>query len=258
MSRMGSGMYAIMVVALIIAGVLTLVKNPYKSHYKREEPVSYEEAMDDFDYMAGYPAGEDIPIARSIEDIMNNECCTIEVSKENLESIRFFLIKDGTEAGNHSQKVGRRYSFSYVAECYALRFDFGGDFNYAIRQILWNLEDTSYGEWCIATLESGERILVLVDLKLLDIPKKEKIKLPIGRVIDNYYIEDVTDNNTAYNLTEENATWYLDMVGNWEEDEVGDIDVTGRFCFTFLVIIAVIVYAIYKSAVKDDPIEEAE
>lgn len=252
--KFGSGMYSVMILALIIAGVLTLVSNPYKASYKKEQPVSYQEAKNSF--KTGYPAGEDIPVAKCIEDIRSNQYCTIEVSKENIESLRFFLIKDISESGNKSSKEGRTYTFSYIPKCYKMKFDLIGDMKYATRQISWNFDNTSYGEWCAVTLESGERILVLVDLQLLDIPQNQKIKLPIGEVIDDRMIEGLTDEYAAYNLEKENASWYVDMVGNWEEEEVGDINVTGRFFIVFLIAVPLIIYAMYKYAVREGLVEK--
>ena len=250
MARLSSGMYLLVLIAVILAGGLTLLNNPYKSHYQREKTVSYEEVASTYPNKVGYPAGKDIPVAKSIEDIMNNKYCTIEVSKENIESLRYFKIKDRSEAGHKSSKVGRNYSSTDVYESYATPFSFLGNIKYSLRQLFWNLDNTSYGEWCIVTLPSCERVLVFVDLKLIDISDNKMIKLPIGEIIDNYYIEDITDGYEVYGLEEENATWYVDMVGDWEETEVGDINVMWRFTLALIIIIPVLIFICYKYALK--------
>lgn len=236
----------ILFVLLLVVGSVILVRNPYKSYYKKETPVTNKEAVESLVNMAGYPAGEGIIVAKSIEDIMSNEYCTIEVSKENIESTRYFLIKDKSESGSKNSKVGRRYYFNKVYEAYSTKFDLLGNMKYLSRQIGWNLDNTSYGEWHVVTLESGERILALFDTKLLDIPKEKSIKLPIGKVVSNFSMTGLQEKCDTYGVEEENCTWYINMIGNWEEREIGDIYVTMWLVIIFLVEFPLAIYLAYK------------
>ena len=52
MARLSSGMYLLVLIAVILAGGLTLFSNPYKSHYQKEKPVKYEEID------STYPSGK--------------------------------------------------------------------------------------------------------------------------------------------------------------------------------------------------------
>ncbi len=213
------------IVVIVMIGLAVWIGsiNHYKVHYQKAEPLSYQEACDLLGTAAGYPPGEDIPVAKSVEDIMENKYCTIEVSKENIASTRTFLIKDAGEAGDSYSHVGRKHVGSHVDERYRLSFNFLGDILYYIRQFGWNLNAASYGEWCVVTLDSGEKIYVLVDLMLLDIPSDNKIKLPIGQVEKNGKRIETEGQSEAFGVVKENKGWYVDMTGDWEDTEVGDL-----------------------------------
>lgn len=211
------------VIVILIVVIWIASINHYKSYYKEEDPLGYEEACDVYT-AAGYPPGEDIPVAKSVEDIIENKYCTIEVSEKDIMPTRYFEIKDASEAGDSYSKVGRNHFGRHVDESYGLDFSFGGDIFYYTRQFGWNLDETSYGEWCSVKLESGESVYVFVDLKLLDIPTDEKIKLPIGVLEKRGQKQALVDQCDKYGVLEGNAYWYLDMVGDWEDTEVGDLN----------------------------------
>ena len=231
------GVIGILVIAIWIASI-----NHYKVHYEKTEPISYEEACEEHPYgeAAGYPPGKDIPVAKSIEDIMEYEYCTIEVSKEDITSTRFFRIKDVSEAGDSYSKVGSKHIGRHVKELYGMSFNWLGDIAYKVRQARWNLSETSYGEWCSVKLENGEQIYIFVDLKLLDISSDGEIKLPIGTLKKRDQLQILVDQCEQFGVLEENAYWYVDMVGDWEDTEVGDFDPAMR-AIAFLGIAAVAV-----------------
>lgn len=78
----------------------------------------------------------------------------------------------------------------------------------------------------------------------------------VGILMIHRMIEGLTDEYAAYNLAKENASWYVDMVGDWEEEEVGDINVTGRFFLIILIAIPLIIYVMYKYAVRKGLVEK--
>lgn len=88
----------LVMVVVIYIGIVIVTTNHYKAIYQKEEPVSYQEAKDCYETMAGYPAGDDIPVAKTIEDINCEAYCTIEVSRENLEPLHYFYIKNSNFA----------------------------------------------------------------------------------------------------------------------------------------------------------------
>ena len=231
------------IIAIAIAAIWIGSMNHYKAHYQNAKPLSYQEACDFAKTAAGYPPGKDIPVARSIEDLMENEYCTIEVSMTDIQSTRVFLIKDTSEAGDFSSSAGKRGVRSewHVEESYSLESDFVSDIIYNTRQVSWNWEKTSYGEWCAVTLESGEKIYILVDLTLLDIPTNGKIKLPIGQIKKSGQRKTLVEECENYGVIEENAHWYIDMVGNWEDTEVGDISPIKRSLVFFFIALVVCV-----------------
>ena len=237
------GVIGTLIIAIWIASI-----NHYKVHYEMAEPLSYEEACEDYlvGEATGYPPGEDIPVAKSVEDIKENEYCTIEVSKEDITSIRYFRIKEGSEAGHFYSKVGRKHIGRDVDAEYGLPFNLAGDIFYYSRQFDWNLAEASYGEWCAVKLESGESVYIFVDLKLLDIPSNEKIKLPIGTLTKSGQLQMLVDQCDEYGVSKENAYWYVDMVGDWEDTEVGDLDpvmrAIGFFAVAFVAVAGLELY----------------
>lgn len=151
-------------------------------------------------YKAGYPAGDDIPVARSISDIMECPCFTIEVSAGKLLPVREFRIKNFSEAGIR-ESTKRGVQDREIKWHYSLGEDSLGDIAYVLRQINWNLDGVSYGEYCAITLESGERILALIDIRLLELPDEGTIKFPIGKVRDADTDQDIyTHNYRAYEM----------------------------------------------------------
>lgn len=216
--------YFVPLVLCIIVSIFLVSRNYYKGAYQRQEAVSLEEALADSYqyYKAGYPAGKNIPVARSVADIMEYPCFTIEVSVENLIPIREFRIKNFSEAGiRGSTKRGARDV--EIEWYYWLSKDSFGDILYALRQVDWNMDEVSYGEYCVITLESGERILALIDLQLLELPNEGTIMLPIGKMRDaDSDPKAYLGKYSTYQVDTEEGYWYVDMVGEWEEKEVGN------------------------------------
>lgn len=206
----------------LLLGCFLVSRNYFKRAYQKQEPVSLEEAKKDHsvDGKVGYPAGNDIPAAKSIDDITHNPYCTIEVSGEDIVPTHSFRIKDITKS-SWRYSTSRKRKRTKIRPAYALYDNFMGNLLYSLRQVGWNKDSVSYGEYCVVTLESGERIFALIDLQLLDLPAKEKIRLPIGKV----YRADVYASGylkyDKYQVDKENSSWYLNMVGSWEKKEGG-------------------------------------
>lgn len=111
------------VIGIIIISIWIASINHYRAHYEKAEPLSYEEACEDYELAAGYPPGKDIPVAKSVADIMEYEYCTIEVSKEDIVATRTFLIKEFVEAGDFYTKAGRNHVGKHVDARYGLGQD---------------------------------------------------------------------------------------------------------------------------------------
>lgn len=213
--------YIIMVLVLLI-GIFRMFSNPHRLAYMFEKPVSQKEVDEQPGFWNGYPAGDGVPVAKSVADIRENLYFTLEVSGENVERTRHFAIKDITEARNGSSKAGRNTVYSYIPSQYYHSFHLGSDLCYWLRQARWNFDDTSYGEFCVVTLESGEKVMVLLDLTMFDIPKGKKVRLPIGRR-GNYRMEHLQTKPYAYDFNDVDVSWYVDMVGDWEKEETLEV-----------------------------------
>ncbi|MBR4083876.1 MAG: hypothetical protein IKK33_06285 [Lachnospiraceae bacterium] len=231
----------IILVLTITLGIASI--NHYKPYYEKQKALSYQDVFDKYKkgMAVGYPPGDDVPVVKAIEDIMANEYFTIEVSKEDIVPTRTFLIKDFSESGDFHSKVAHKHVGSQVKERYGLGDGLLGDILYYTRQVIWNLSGISYGEWYAVTLDSGEKIYVLVDMNLLDIPAGKKIKLPIGvyRTHQSLQEEKVRiefpGQSEMLGIQPENMVWYVDMVGKWEDIEVGDISPLKRAVLFFVV-----------------------
>lgn len=234
--KLSSGIQFIIIVLVVIFGAMSFTKNYYKPIYEKTSPVTYEEVNTN---SVGYPAGDDIPIAKSVEDIKKYKYFTIEISKENIVSTRYFVLKDGYKAGTKTSRTtsGRHRSSSTITiyEAFYYGQDLRGDIGYKIRQIDFNMKQVSYGEYFIVTLESGEKVKVWMDPLLLDIKKKEYTKLPICTYSEGMSREKLDELGEQQGVTEENKSLYIDSVGRWEQQETKTVDPFERFMITFIV-----------------------
>lgn len=252
-SNVKSKKYIYYMLAYVLVGLSLCSINPYKYFYQKEEKVMNREATT---VDVGYPAGDDIPVYHSIAEIKENpyEPFTIEVSKEDVVPTRYFYIKDLSESKDSSSKVGRHYTYQYVPKIIVMGQGVIGDVRYATRRFWWNLDNTSYGEYCVITLESGEKILAWLDISLLDFPKEGTIRLPIAEYDRNdsfFPIKGMDEDGAIFGLEDENTDWCIDMVGDWEEREVGDIKLGNLFWAMVILAFPLGFYWLYKYAVAN-------
>lgn len=245
--------YISYMLAYVIIGIAICSINPYKYFYQKEEKVMNREATT---VDVGYPASDDIPVYHTIAEIKENpyEPFTIEVSKEDVVPTRYFYIKDLSESKDSTSKVGRHYTYQYVPKIIVMGQGVIGDVLYATRRFWWNLNNTSYGEYCVITLESGEKILAWLDISLLDFPKEGTIRLPIAeynRKYSYFPIKGMDKDGAKFGLEDENTDWCIDMVGDWEEREVGDIKLGNLFWVMVILAFPLGFYWLYKYAVAN-------
>lgn len=82
---------------------------------------------------------------------------------------------------------------------------------------------------------------------LLDIPSEEKIKLPIGVYRNHKSLAEECERieyegqSEALGVQRENMSWYLDMVGDWEDTEIGDLNPIWRAIGFFVIALIICV-----------------
>lgn len=155
-SRLGF-VIACLTVALFCWAVVFLP--PYeKIVYEKSPVLSQEEAEEKRTKAIGYKGAEDIYKVHSTEDFSDGKGyknVVIEIETKNLEPTGIYQCIEGT----HQL----------------------GDIEENKIKVFFERTMKSYGQYYIATLESGERIPVFIDDSLINIKKKGIIQLPIGR-----------------------------------------------------------------------------
>lgn len=247
--KLPTAIKSIIIILMVIAGIMSFTRNYYKPIYEKTPPISYEKASEEF---VGYPAGDDIPVAKSVEDIKKYKYFTIEVSKENIVSTRYFVIKDKSQAGIKTNRTtsGRHRSSSTITvyEAFSYDWDFRSDINYKVRQFVFNMEEASYGEYFIVTLESGEKVKVWMDPLLLDIKKEKYTKLPVCTYTEGMSSDTLDELGEQQGVTEENKSLYINAIGQWQQRETETVDPFQRFMITFIVVAAILAVVIYVDA----------
>ena len=150
----------------------------------------------------GYLPADDITNATSVADIQSNRYCTIAVDGAKLHPTGYYKILDETQAGV-KKGTGRKAvdvnNYKYRSNGFAIWF--------------MNNAGPQYGEYYVAELDSGEKIVVLLDQTLISHSKSKKIQLPIGQVVEKYPTKFFESISSKYDLGE-NGTWYVDMAGS--------------------------------------------
>ena len=131
---------------------------PYEKIVYAKSPVlSKEESDEKFTDALGYRGGEDIDRVHSIEDFSDEKGfknVVIEIDTKNLEATGIYHCID------------RRYQL--------------GDREENRLKVFFLRTTKSYGQFYIATLESGERVPVFIDDSLVNVRKNGIVQLPIG------------------------------------------------------------------------------
>lgn len=203
--------------------IVAYVPNYQKIAYRNTPEIDYSYLS-----CAGYPAGRGYPVVQSVEDVMLYDEFIIEIDMKNLESTKC-------------------YKYNVISKSLYR----GG----LIRVFDNNSSEYGIGQFYVATLESGEKIILFLDDTALDLPKKGKVRLPIGesvRVKKNSVFNYIQD---EFGLKDENSSWYVDMAGDWRSGEQAEKmeEIKGNlYLGTMVVMIAlqVIVHIIYINIKK--------
>lgn len=186
--RLSPIMFVRLMITIWIAYIVAFVPNYQKTAYKNTPARNYGYYDED---NAGYPAGQGYPVINSAEDIKLHDNYVIEIYAENLQETHLY---------------------EYLLKGEMFMSPIG-------RLVNNNLSDYGIGQYYIATLENGDRLLLLLDDTAIDIPNSGKFTLPVGktcRAKSNRFYAQIQD---KYQLLGDDCVEYVDMSGRWREGE---------------------------------------
>lgn len=176
---------------------------------------------------AGYPAGEGYPMIQSVKEIQLYDNYVIQVDVKNLEQTQVYeYLLDGKMFGS---VIGR-----------------------AVNN---NISDYGIGQYYIATLENGEKLLLLLDDTAIRIPKSGKMVLPIGKTCRSKTNRFFSEIQEKYQLPEGEIIEYVDMAGRWRESEQAQ-DMEDKKTYLYLgtmvgmIVLQVVIHVIYINIMK--------
>lgn len=208
-SRLGF-VIACLAVALFCWAVVFLP--PYeKIVYEKSPVLSKEEADERYTRAIGYKGAENIQRVYCIDDLRNEKGIinvVLEINSENLEETGIYqCIEEYRLTGEEKSAI----------------------------KVFFLRTIKSYGQYYIATLESGEKIPVFIDDSLVNVRKKGIIQLPIGS------IDATTINFEEYEVNSLFNNRYLDCATGFATGrEMQDF----RFMEKIAVVVIVVVMAI--------------
>jgi hypothetical protein len=175
-----------MLVSFIAVVVIVYVPSYGKLVYNNMKVITSEILEDGHDY-TGYQAGEGIVSVKSVEEINNNRYFTIEVAK-----------KDIVETGYYVEDInsGDFYQIGQIKKY----------FNKVIRSV----ENDNLAQFCVVTLQSGEKCIVLIDTDLINVNTSKTIKLPIGEKDDRVYPSMFSKIASSEGVSNEECEYFMD------------------------------------------------
>lgn len=203
LSRIRSDIFVKLFISLIVAVIVAILPNyQYFVYHGIEELTDAEIESQGPGACIGYRVAGDTARASSIAEINELQYCTITLKRSDLQATGYYRILDETKAG--VEYGNDRNSFDTKHDTFVQG---------KVSTFLLNNWGPQYGQFYVATLESGEKIVVLLDQTLLESGKSKTLTLPLGQVVTTYPDVIFSEIDSKYALSEEGKTWYLDMAG---------------------------------------------
>lgn len=203
LSRIRSDIFVKLLVSLIIAVIIAILPNyQYFVYHGIEELTDADIESQGVANCIGYRVKSDNCKASTIKEINDLQYCTITLKRSDLQSTGYYRILDETKAG--VEYGNDRNSFDTKHDTFVQG---------KVSTFLLNNWGPQYGQFYVATLESGEKIVVLLDQTVLESGKSKTLTLPLGEVVTTYPDVIFSEIDSKYSLSEEGKTWYLDMAG---------------------------------------------
>lgn len=172
-----------LILTILVVFLVVIIPNYQQFAYRNTPKADYDKYTDH----TGYPAGKGYPVVDSIEEIQ--ECEGNFVIK---------LDRSSLEGTGICKKIWSE--------------DYGKN---GLMRLINNNEERGIGRFFVATLGSGERILLFLDDTTLNLPKTGKLVLPVGKAvaINSGSVQRLFQEKEG--LPEESTWFYVDMAGQW-------------------------------------------
>ena len=195
-------------IAFLLVILFAILPNYDSRLYSKAEPVNDKTGS------IGYPAGDEVPVMKTWEEIVKTKTVfTIEVDASEIKPTGVYL----------------GLSRSTVTKSKFLRFfmGFGNDY------------ETSMGQYYSAKLDNGDKVIFFLDDHVVKLPKSGRVKLPrcevkISGVTAQIYLADKTG------LSKEDLFYYVDASGTWRTSQMAKKGMNYRLCATGAIILIVV------------------
>ena len=169
-------------IAILLMFIVTFCVDFEAIYYSKTQP------EDCVSGRTGYPAADRVPVLESMEDILKYRYAfTMEVDAEKMQPL-------GVYFGLESRTITK------------FRFP----------KFLEGHDELVHGQFYFVELDSGDKVCILLDDYLLQLPKKGRVKLPRG---DKYRTGSITKRNLVEKtgMPEEGFEYYIDMATDWRK-----------------------------------------
>lgn len=206
--RLSSKAKTSFIIAFLLVILVAVIPNYDSYLYSKAESVNDKEKY------VGYPAGDEVPVLEKWEEIVKTKTVfTIEVDASSIKPSGVYL----------------GLSRSTVTKSKFLRFfmGFGNDY------------ETSMGQYYLAELDNGDKVLFFLDDHVVKLPKSGRVKLPrcevkISGVTAQIYLAEKTG------LPKEDLFYYVDAAGTWRTSQLAKKGMNYRLCATGIIILIVV------------------
>lgn len=164
------------ILTIICSSLVTGLVNFDRMIYRKEVKTA------GYNNRVGYPAGEDVIRVESMEEMLAHSRFTLEIPSSSLEPTGYYR---------------------------GIYKDFGTN---AVGAFFRRFEGDACGQYYIAELASGEKVVLFLDDRVLNLSGKT-IVLPVGNIVHRIPVKLKTEWKTAYDLSAD--TWIVDMAGTW-------------------------------------------
>lgn len=212
-SRLG---FVVMCFVVTLFCFIVLYLPPYEKIVYAKSLVLSQAEADEKRLASGYKGGDDIQRVSCIDDIQENWFVILEIEADDLEPTGIYRCIEEGETGKIEVNTIKVF------------------FERTIK---------SYGQYYIATLESGEKVFVLINDSLVNVHKKGKIQLPIG--MEDFGSIDFKE----YGFTDCDGDFWLDTASRFAVGpEMQDLRLIEKLGFVLIWIILTIVLLIIAFA----------
>ena len=194
-------------VSFIFAVLFAVLPNYEAIQYSKTK------AEDDAQDYVGYPAGDDVPVLETLEEITaEKNVFTIEVDVEDIQPLGVY----------------HGLTNNAVTSSAARRFLLG----------IGNDSDTAMGQFYSVNLNNGDMVIVFLDDYVVKLPHSGEVRLPRGEV---KLLGDGSKKHISAKagISKKDLKYYVNMVGSWRDSSIAENGKTMRIWVVAIVFLTV-------------------